>query len=804
MSDINNNLENQSSLKDQIHPYVKVWPWIILSIILCIVGAATYLRYATSSYEAEASIIIKDTQSGGGVSEIGALGDIGGLLGNNFNSVENEVQVLKSKLLINRVVEELNLTTTYSREGNIKTSNIYNKTPIIIESVLDENNTIKNAVSFLVRYKNDSLFDYKDATDNQWNTMAFGKAFKINETSLIGFPNNEIVGKNQVKRGSGEAKDDPYNVIVNVIPKERLVLSIASRLDVTASGRRGSVVNLSIIDPVGEKAEDILNQLIEEYNKDAISDKNLVAQKTLEFIEDRLQDYERELDSVEQGIQGFKDKTRLTDLQAETALDLQRNELLNEKIIGIETQLRLSKDMRNYLNSNLDKGNAVSMAGLSDLRVDGMLATYNELAAKYRRFSETSTPSNPVLQTLAVEIEDVKSTITSSLNNYISSLELQKQKVRQQIGATGADIRKVPVRERISRDIDRNRQVVEAIYLILREKQETTAISLAVTAPKAKIVDSGYAPDLPVSPKPKIILLAALILGLLIPVAIVYLRTLFYNKIASRKDLEKALPKLAILGEIPRLDRNDTEFIEKNDRSVLAESFRILRTNLYYKLNAVQVGDRRGKVVMVTSTIQGEGKTFVAYNLSLTLASPNTKVLLLGADIRNPQLHRYLNREAKRAKGLTEFLVDDTIDGKSLTYTSEVNPDLDILLSGAIPPNPAELLMQDRMQDVFEDLYSEYDIIVVDTAPTLLVTDTFLINKYSDMTVFVSRAGHTERSLLDFIGDNHKGDKLNNIALVLNNVKLTNFGYGNKYGYSYGKKKDSFLKKIFKKITGKK
>jgi len=802
MSDINNNNEAQSTIKDQIQPYLKVWPWILLSIILCIIGAATYLRYATSSYQAQASIIIKDTQSGGGVSELGALGDIGGLLGNNFNSVENEIEVLKSKLLIARVVDELNLQTTYSREGNIKTSNIYTKTPIFVETIDSENHELKKTISFILRYRNDSLFEFKSTKDAQWNSIAYGKSFQVNDIHLIGFPNAKAIERIESLKSVENKKDFP--VIVTVLPKERMVLSIASRLNVSASGRRGSVVSLSITDAVGEKAEDILNQLIAEYNKDAIRDKNLVAQKTLEFIEDRLEDYEKELDSVEVDIQGFKDDIRVTDLQAETALDLQRNELLNEKIVGIETQLRLSKDMKSYLSTSLNNGSAVSMAGLSDLKVDGLLASYNELAAKYRRYAETSTPSNPVLQTLGAEIEDVKVAITSSLNNYISSLELQKQKVQQQINATGVDIKKVPVRERISRNIDRNRQVVEAIYLILREKQETTAISLAVTAPKAKVVDSGYAQDLPVSPKPKIIVLTALILGLLLPIAVVYLKTLFYNKIESRKDLEKSLPQLAILGEIPRLDRNDKDFIEKNDRSVLAESFRILRTNLYYKLNTVQVENRRSKVVMVTSTIQGEGKTFVAYNLSLTLASPNTKVLLLGADIRNPQLHRYLDRSAKRAKGLTEFLVDDSINGKELTYTSEINPDLDILLSGAIPPNPAELLMQDRMGDVFEDLYEEYDIIVVDTAPTLLVTDTFLINKYSDMTVFVSRANHTERSLLDFISDNHKGDKLHNIALVLNNVKLTNFGYGNKYGYAYGKKKDSFWKKALKKLTGRK
>lgn len=797
-----NNLDN-TSIKDQIRPYLRVWPWIILSALIGIGIAAVYLRYSTSVYSASATILIKDTQSGGGLSEMGALGDIS-LLGNNYNSLENEIAILKSKQLMKKVVDELDLNVFYKSEGRFKTTNIYKNTSITVALVDDTSNALESSLQFYVRKDNDSLFQFKKSIEDPWNEVAYGKAFNINGHDLIGFPNfkkNKDSDLGSLNQNSEKANQN--HIKVSLLPKEQLAISLSNQLQVATTGRSGSVVNLSIANVVGEKAEDILDQLIKEYNKDAIEDKNLVAQKTLTFIEERLVYYEDELSKAEQGIQGYKDRVRITNLETEIAIDLERYEALNEKIITVETQLRLATDTRSYLESSLAQGSIISMAGLTEVDLDNSISTYNQLLTKYKRLQENATDSSPVLATLAIEIEGLKSIITSSLDGYIQSLQFQKNQLQGQIKSTGYDISKVPERERQTRDINRNQQVIEAIYLILREKQETTAISLAVASPKAKVIDAAYASPVPVSPQPKIILLGAFLAGIILPIAIVYLRTLFYNKIESRKDLEKALPQLAILGEIPRLDRGDSEFIEKNDRSVLAESFRILRTNLYYKLNALQIKDRNCKVVIVTSTIQGEGKTLVAYNLALTLASPKTKVLLLGADIRNPQLHRYLNRDARRAKGLTEFLVDESINSVNLTYASDVNPDLDILLSGQIPPNPAELLMQDRMGDVFTELYDNYDIIVVDTAPTLLVTDTFLINKYADMTVFVSRAGHTERSLLDFIGDNDKGEKLNNIALVLNSVKLTNFGYGNKYGYSYGKKRDSFFKKLYKKITGK-
>ncbi|MFB0904957.1 MAG: polysaccharide biosynthesis tyrosine autokinase, partial [Nonlabens sp.] len=341
--------------------------------------------------------------------------------------------------------------------------------------------------------------------------------------------------------------------------------------------------------------------------------------------------------------------------------------------------------------------------------------------------------------------------------------------------------------ERVNRDIERDRIVVEAVYLLLNQKKETTAISLAVTASKAKMVDYPLAPMEPISPKPRIVYLAMFILGLLVPGAVIYGISLFYNKIVSRKDIEKGLPNTDILGEVPKLGKGSMGLIEVNDRTVLAESFRIIRTNLQYKLNAIPHEDT--KIVLVTSTVNGEGKTLVAYSIANTFAFSGQKVLLIGGDIRNPQLHRYsFGKFSKRTKGVTEYLVNKELKINDLALPSPENKNLDILFSGAIPPNPAELLMQDRTKSLFEEAKDLYDLVIVDSAPTILVTDTLLINKYADVTAYVTRANYTERPLLEFVSDAIKDGKLKNVAVIVNNVKLANFGYGNKYGYGYGEK----------------
>jgi tyrosine-protein kinase Etk/Wzc len=505
---------------------------------------------------------------------------------------------------------------------------------------------------------------------------------------------------------------------------------------------------------------------------------------------------------VERGIQNFKTSENLTDLVTEAELNLEFSAGIGREVIETETQLKIALLLKDKF-----KGDVFALIpeniGLKDVNFEQSAAKYNVLVQEYLRYKENSTPKNPVLQRLGYDITSLREAILVSLNNVISSMSIQKESLTKELNRVSGKISDIPENERVNRDIERDRIVVEAVYLLLNQKKETTAISLAVTASKAKIVDYPLAAKGPISPKPRIVYLAMFICGLLVPGAVVYGVSIFYNRIVSRKDIEKYLPNTDILGEVPKLDKDSNDYIQLNDRSVLAESFRILRTNLQYKLNAVSHDDT--KVVLVTSTVKGEGKTIVAVNLANTFSYSGKNVLLIGGDIRNPQLHKYFDKVSKRTRGVTDFLTDDHVKLKDLIITSSTNKSLDILVSGPIPPNPAELWMQDRTKTLFEEAKDLYDLVIVDSAPTILVTDTLLINKYADVTAYVTRADYTDMSLLEFVSDAVKDGKLKNVAVIVNNVKLANFGYGNKYGYAYGEEKrtlwSTFKRRFQKKRT---
>jgi len=794
MSDMNTtNLEyNQNvSLKDQIYQYLRYWPWFLLSVIVFLSVGKVYLRYATNEYKATAKILIKDTQGGGGLSELSALGDLD-VLGNSFNTVENEIEILQSNRLINQVVENLDLNIVYTRTGNIKTTNIYKQSPVKL-TLLDDaaGYMMKESISLIIQPVDEQSFKIKLQDANKYESHSYGAEFSIEGLNLVLVPNNPLLLDLEIEQL--EEVKDWEELYITINPIFKTTKSIKSKLTVTKADKRGSVLELGLIDPIKEKAEDVLNNLVVVFNQDAIKDKNEVAQNTAQFIDERLADIQKSLDSLERGIQRFKTSENLTDLVAESALNLQSSAGIGREVIEVETQLKIAELLQVKLEA--DQFDFIpENVGLESLDFQQASAKYNVLIQEYLRFKENATSDNPVLRRLSNEIVSSKEAILLSLNNVINSIRIQKQSLNKELNKVSGKIANVPENERVNRDIERDRVVVEAVYLLLNQKRETTAISLAVTAPKAKIVDYALAPVEPVSPKPNIIYLAMLIVGLLLPGAVVYGRSIFYNKIESRSDVERGLPNSTILGEIPKLDKDSIDYIQLNDRSILAESFRIIRTNLQYKLNAIN--HDHTKVVLVTSTIKGEGKTLMAYNLANTFSYSGKKVLLIGADIRNPQLHRYSDKVSKRTPGVTEFLTDDHLNLKDLTITSSTNPNLDILLSGAIPPNPAELWMQDRTKTLFDEAKENYDLVIVDSAPTILVTDTLLINKYADVTTYVTRANYTDTSLLQFVADTIKDGKLSNVALLVNNVKLANFGYGNKYGYAYGEEKKTLWSSI--------
>ncbi|MGB7842251.1 MAG: polysaccharide biosynthesis tyrosine autokinase [Salinimicrobium sp.] len=783
--------EEEIDLREQLEIYLRRWPLFVVGVIICLAFAFLYLRYSTPVYNTVATIIIKDEEKGAGSSELAAFADLGLLGGMGTASIENEIGILKSKRLMTSVAKELNLNIRYFYSENIPETEVFSDRPFNIQLLafdqerFDELSEEDELEPVTFEILSDSTYIIR-TTENGKKKMNFGESFSL--------PYAEIsVTPNKIDRARA-AEKGPVEVIFST--PDAAAENYREKVQVNLTDKNSSLIELSLQDPVKTKAQKILDQLVYQYNREAIEDKNLVSQNTANFIEDRLAIITGELDSVETNKEQFKKANQLTDIEAESKLFIENASDFRKRQLAVETQLELARTMIDYLKS--DKGGLLpANLGFEEGGNEGVaniIQSYNQLVLERDRILAGSTSSNPVIVNLNDQIEQIKANVLESLNNMRTSLQIAKRDLDAQETKIDAQISRVPSKEKQFRHIERQQNIKEALYLFLLQKREETSLSLAVTAPKAKIVDAAYSSKAPVSPKPKIILLAALILGMLIPFLYIYLKNLLSNKIKDRSDIEAITKEIPIVGEVPRIAKKETDLIAKNDRSVLAESFRILHTNLQYLL--VNAGDKfEGNTIFVTSTVKGEGKTFVAFNTALTLAYSGKKVLLVGADLRNPQLQRY-ESGARSFQGVSDYLINDSLELNKLITTSNAHENVDLLASGTIPPNPSELWRRKKTATFFKELEGKYDYVIVDTAPCMLVTDTFLINKFADITLYVTRAGYTEKKLLNFALDAKKDGKLHNVSFVLNDVEAANFGYGNKYGYAYGEESESFWKKL--------
>ncbi len=782
--------EEEINLREEFEKYYRYWPYFIASVFVCLVIAFLYLRYTTPVYQSTATIIIKDEKKGGSIPGLEAFEGLGLLGGMGGSSIENEMGILRSKQLITDVAKELQLNIRYFYEGDVQTSEVYTNSPIDIQVLQQDDLKLSQAKTFNFEEKEGPNFILK-ALETEDIKGSYGKPVNLDFATII-------LSKKSLPLGQVDSNiNDPFLISFSTVDAAAAKYRGAIQLNLT--DKNSSLIELNLNDPVKEKARDILNQLIFEYNRQAIEDKNQVALNTAKFIEDRLDIITGELDSVETGKEKFKESNQLTDIQAESEMFVENASEFNKKRQEVNTQLELSNAMIDYLAKDADSDLLPANLGISETGVNTIISDYNTLVLERNRILNGSTTKNPVVQDLNNQISQIKGNVRRSLERMRANLLIAQADLNRQASAMGSRIASVPGKEKQFRGIERQQSIKEALYLFLLQKREETSLSLAVTAPKAKIVDRAYTLGVPVSPKKKIIFLAALILGLLIPFLIIYLKHLFNNKIHSQQDMQAAIKAIPLVGEVPRIKRGESDVIAKNDRSVLSESFRILHTNLQYLL--VNAGNSEGaNVLFVTSSVKGEGKTFTAFNLALTLSNSGKKVLIMGADLRNPQLQRY-EMDSRDFKGISDYLVNKDLELRPLIKTSEIHENLDLLASGSIPPNPSELWRTSRAKSLFESLKQDYDYIVVDTAPVMLVTDTFLINKYADLTLYVTRAGYTEKKLLNFALDAKKDGKLHDVSFVLNDVKIANFGYGNKYGYAYGVEKEGFLDKLKAKFS---
>lgn len=757
------------NLNEVIKPYLNRWKLFLISVIAVIILFFLYIKKTPPVYEITSTVLIRDVKKS--PLDFGMMSELSSFGGRANSGINNEIELLKSKKLTKEVVQRLNIQNKlYSKKG-LRSTELYDSSSPFLIRVISEKKVPEDFKIKPVEVKLDGdIINLSSENIQNPITTTYNKTISLPFANLMFTKNPKY---------NSELKDlnELYFVFA---PIDKVVSDLQKLIEIKLVDREATVIGINIKYPNINKGKAIVNTLVNIYNNDAILDKNLESKKTKDFIDERLSIISGELGDVENQKENFKTSNQITDIATETELNLGTSAATRARLLDTETQLSISDDLINYMSKQGPNQVLPSTVGLNNPVASANINTYNELVMQRNRLLETATPQNPSVIEVSKQISNVRAAIMDNLiKNRVSLNEMKNQMLNEQ-NVLNSKIRKVPSWEKMFRNIERQQSIKENLYLILLQKREENAILLANTTPKAKIVDYAYPSDKPISPKKLFLLAGFLLLGILVPFVYIYIKGLLNNKIYTRHDLQR-LSSIDIIGELPSLEKGENDVIMRNDLSPMSEAFRILITNMNFMLPKKY----KGKIVFVTSSVKGEGKTFTSLNMALTLANPNVKVLIIGADIRNPQLQRY-NPERKGFEGLTEYLYDNDKAVKEIICTSTFNSDLDIIYSGSIPPNPTELLMNGRLQNLLNEVKDHYDYIILDTAPLMLVADTFLFSNLSDVTIYVTRSGYTEKSLIGFANSVVKQDKIHNVGFVINDVKKEFFSYGNKYGYGYG------------------
>ncbi|TVZ28353.1 capsular exopolysaccharide synthesis family protein [Gillisia sp. Hel_I_86] len=796
LQDFTEEKESNFDLKGELYKYLGYWKWLVFGLLLGGVIAFLFNRYTIPKYRSESSMmIIKDSENNianalpSGGSSILTIGQ---------NTLDNQIVTLKSKRLVEKVVDELDHNISYFVEGNVITTEAYESSAIVINFITQDSIVNTQKEDLFITPISDTKFKIFNGTDSFLEQHIFGEIITYKNLKFSILPRKSYMGTKfrNVK-----------TTHIRIRPVVDVAENYIQNLIIGPKGKALDILSLSLIQNESARSRDFLNNLMFQFNQDGVTDKSQVAKNTTEFIQNRLELITTELDSVEGGMASFKRNNQIMDVYSGAQQYMAKSSQAEKEIFTIETQLLLVNSIADILRA---KGNYELLPvnlGIQDGGISSLISAYNSLILERNKLLVSSTTEHPAVKNLTDQIDDLKNSLFENLKNSENSLKIQKQEL-EQLGTTSDNkFSSFPGMEKGMRGIERQQQIKEQLYLFLLQRREEAAIAFAVTSPVAKVIDPAYTDAKPVDPAPWLILVGGFLVGLILPIIVLFIKFMLDTKVHHKGDLELLIKNIPFLGEVPKIAENQDEVIQLNDRSPLAESFRILRTNLAYLLKPKP--NNNGEIIFVTSTIKGEGKTFISYNLSRTLATTNKKVIIIGADIRNPKLHRYIDLPME-TKGLSDYLYNyDIITTDIINESMDKHVKVDLILSGSIPPNPAELFMSERMELLLDDLSKIYDFVIVDTAPTMIVTDTLLISPLADTILYITRAGYTEKKLLEFPKELKQQGKLKGLAVILNDVDYSKFSYGSKYsynygyGYGYGANEETRWKRIKKKVLKK-
>ncbi len=798
MNELNNELKLQEAQEEQSSfnfqtiytAFILNWKWFLLSVLVCLGIGFLYIRYATPLYSTSAKLLIKDGNDdkrggGGALQALESMSNLG-IISSNYG-VENEQEILSSTTIAEQAIRDLQLYANYYIKGNVKKKLVYKEQPITVNIDPAHLETLDAPINLKIKREGNSYKikgEYYIAKDE----ISVTGPYDIEKT-VTAFPVTirTQVGTLTLTQNKPYTLEDGETLYVDLLSPRKTAHGYVKSLTIEQTSKTSSVFSMQMQDQSIKRSIDYLKQLVICYNRQANEDKNEVAIRTEEFINDRLAKIDAELSSTDGQMESYKKQNRLMELQLDAMTTSTNTSTYEQKLNEANTQIALIASLINFADRPGNKHQVLpSNIGLQDEASTSLINEYNKIALERNRLLRTASEASPVVVELTSQLDNMQSSIRQALQQARKGLVIQRDAIQKQLGLYDSQVTKAPEQERILTQIGRQQEVRSGLYLMLLQKREENSISLAATADKGKLIEMPQF-DKKISPKGSIIMLAALVLGIAIPAGFLYIINFFRYRIEGHEDVAK-LTNLPIIADI--VVASDTAktradiVVHENQNNQMEEIFRSMRTNIQFMLKPGQ------NVILFTSSTSGEGKTFTAANLAVSFALLGKKVILIGLDIRKPRLAE-LFKINNYTTGITNLLIMNNPtwdDVKEQILPSEINNNLDLLMAGPVPPNPTELIARPALEQVINQIKQHYDYVLIDTAPIGLVTDTLQIGKLADISIYMCRADYTPKASFNIINNLATEKKLPNMCIAINGIDLSEKKYGYYYGYGkYGK-----------------